>query len=46
MLDTQPLAILREVDRTGSVTSAADKLCLTQSAVSHAIKRFEERLDV
>ena len=43
MLDTQPLAILREVDRTGSVTSAADKLCLTQSAVSHAIKRFEER---
>lgn len=43
MLDTQPLAILREIDRTGSLTSAADKLCLTQSAVSHAIKRFEER---
>ncbi|GAB3116267.1 LysR family transcriptional regulator [Novispirillum itersonii] len=43
MLDTQPLAILREVDRTGSLTSAADKLCLTQSAISHAIRRFEER---
>jgi LysR family transcriptional regulator for metE and metH len=43
MLDTQPLAILREIDRTGSLTDAADKLCLTQSAVSHAIKRFEER---
>ena len=43
MLDTQPLAILREIDRTGSLTLAADKLCLTQSAVSHAIKRFEER---
>lgn len=43
MLDTQPLAILREVDRTGSLTAAADKLCLTQSAVSHAIRRFEER---
>ncbi|MEM6748082.1 MAG: LysR family transcriptional regulator [Pseudomonadota bacterium] len=43
MLDTQPLAVLREIDRTGSLTSAADKLCLSQSAVSHAIKRFEER---
>lgn len=43
MLDLQPLAILREVDRTGSVTQAADTLCLTQSAVSHAIRRFEER---
>ncbi|MDO5622884.1 MAG: LysR family transcriptional regulator [Paracoccus sp. (in: a-proteobacteria)] len=43
MLDTQPLAILREVDRTGSLTAAADKLCLTQSAISHAIRRFEER---
>ena len=43
MIDTQPLAIPREIDRTGSLTFAADKLCLTQSAVSHAIRRFEER---
>ena len=43
MLDLQPLAILREIDRTGSLTGAADKLCLTQSAVSHAMRRFEER---
>ncbi len=43
MLDLQPLAILREIDRTGSLTQAADKLCLTQSAVSHAIRRFENR---
>ncbi|MEM7775597.1 MAG: LysR family transcriptional regulator [Pseudomonadota bacterium] len=43
MIDIQPLAILREVDRTGSLTQAADKLCLTQSAVSHAVRRFEER---
>ncbi len=43
MLDLQPLAILREIDRTGSLTNAADKLCLTQSAVSHAIRRFEQR---
>lgn len=43
MIDIQPLAILREIDRTGSLTQAADKLCLTQSAVSHAIRRFEAR---
>jgi LysR family transcriptional regulator for metE and metH len=46
MLDIQPLAILREIDRTGSLTQAADKLCLTQSAISHAIRRFEERYGV
>lgn len=46
MLDTQPLAILREVNRTGSLTSAADKLCLSQSAISHAIRRFEARHSV
>lgn len=43
MIDIQPLAILREIDRTGSLTQAADQLNLTQSAVSHAIRRFEER---
>ncbi|RKF23084.1 LysR family transcriptional regulator [Altericroceibacterium spongiae] len=46
MIDIQPLAILREIDRTGSLTQAADKLCLSQSAVSHAIRRFEERYGV
>lgn len=43
MLDRQHLAILREVDRTGSVTAAADRLHLTQSALSHTIRKFEER---
>ena len=43
MIDLQPLAILREIDRTGGLTLAAEKLCLSQSAVSHAIRRFEER---
>lgn len=43
MIDIQPLTILREIDRTGSLTDAADRLNLTQSAVSHAIRRFEER---
>lgn len=46
MLDIQPLVILREIDRTGSLTQAADSLCLTQSAVSHAIRRFEQRHNV
>lgn len=46
MIDIQPLAILREIHRTGSLTQAADHLNLTQSAVSHAIRRFEERYGV
>ena len=46
MLETQPLSILREIDRTGSLTQAAERLCLSQSAVSHAIRRFEDRYGV
>lgn len=46
MIDIQPLAILREIDRTGSLSKAADQLNLTQSAVSHAIRRFEHRHQV
>lgn len=46
MLDLQHLAIVREIDRCGSLTAAAEKLCLSQSAVSHAIRRFEERFGV
>ncbi len=43
MIDIQPLVILREIDRTGSLTQAAEQMNLTQSAVSHAIRRFEQR---
>lgn len=43
MLDRQHLAILREVDRLGSVTAAAGRLNLTQSALSHTIRKFEQR---
>ena len=46
MIDVQPLAILREIDRMGSLSRAADQLNLTQSAVSHAIRRFEDRHQV
>jgi len=37
------LTLLREVDRRGSLTAAAKTLGLTQSALSHAIKRVEQQ---
>lgn len=43
MLDRQHLAILLEVDRSGSLTAAADRLNLTQSALSHTMRKLEER---
>ena len=43
MLDRQILAILREVDRLGSVTAAAERLNVSQSALSHTVRKFEER---
>lgn len=43
MLDRQHLTILREVDRLGSVTAAAEKLNISQSAVSHMMRKFEAR---
>ncbi|CAO3419319.1 LysR family transcriptional regulator [Azospirillum argentinense] len=46
MLDRQILAILREVDRAGSVTAAAERLNLSQSALSHTMRKFEERCGV
>lgn len=44
MLDRNHLAILREIDRQGSMTTAADKLFLSQSALSHTMKRLEQYL--
>ena len=38
------LAILREVQQQGSLTAAAESLCVTQSALSHSIRKLEERL--
>lgn len=46
MLDRQHLTILREVDRLGSVTAAAEKLNISQSAVSHMMRKFEARHSV
>ncbi len=46
MLDRQLLVILREVGRLGSVTAAANRLNLSQSALSHTIRKFEERTGI
>jgi len=45
MLERIHLAIIREVDRQGSLTAAANTLCLTQSALSHSIKKLEQQLE-
>ena len=44
MLEKIHLSIIREVDRQGSLTAAADVLCLTQSALSHAMKKLEQKM--
>lgn len=44
MIERMHLAIIREVERQGSLTAAADKLFLTQSALSHSIKKLEQQL--
>ena len=44
MLERIHLSILREVDLQGSLTAAAGKLHLTQSALSHAVKKLEQHL--
>ncbi|WP_134682384.1 LysR substrate-binding domain-containing protein [Paracoccus ravus] len=46
MLERQHLVIIREVHRAGSVTAAAERMNLSQSAVSHAIAKLEERHQV
>ncbi|WP_431855186.1 LysR family transcriptional regulator [Azospirillum sp.] len=46
MLDRQLLAILREVERLGSVTAAASRLNVSQSALSHTVRKFEERAGI
>lgn len=44
MLDRTHLAIIEAVHRLGTLTEAANELCLTQSALSHAIKKLEQQL--
>lgn len=44
MIERIHLNIIREVDRKGSLTAAAEVLCLTQSALSHTMKKLEQAL--
>lgn len=44
MLEKIHLIVVREIERQGSLTAAAKVLCLTQSALSHTIKKLEDNL--
>ncbi|AKR55074.1 LysR family transcriptional regulator [Youhaiella tibetensis] len=43
MIERQHLAIVREVVSAGSITAAAERLGVSQSALSHSISKLEER---
>ncbi len=44
MLERIHLAIVQQVDKLGSMTAAAEALNLTQSAISHSMRKLEEQL--
>jgi len=44
MVERHHLEIMRAVERQGSLTAAAEQLHLTQSALSHAIRKLEQKL--
>ncbi|RTL28286.1 MAG: LysR family transcriptional regulator [Rhodocyclaceae bacterium] len=44
MLERIHLSIVAEVERRGSLTAAAEVLCVTQSALSHSMKKLEQQL--
>ena len=46
MLERSHLAIVQEVEKQGSLTAAAGVLCLTQSALSHSMKKLEQQLGI
>ncbi len=46
MIQRAHLEIVEAIDRHGTLTAAAEALHLTQSAVSHSVRRLEELLDV
>src|SRR5690606_30938206 len=44
MLDRSHLLVVRTIEQQGSLTAAARQLCLTQSALSHTIRKLETPL--
>ncbi len=44
MLERNHLEIILEVEKQGSLTAAAGVLCLTQSALSHSMKKLESQI--
>ncbi|APR39655.1 LysR family transcriptional regulator [Paraburkholderia sp. SOS3] len=44
MLERSHLMVVREVERQGSLTGAAEALNVTQSALSHTVRKLEEQL--
>lgn len=46
MIERTHLSILRQIEREGTLTAAASSLHLTQSALSHAIKKLEHQAGV
>jgi LysR family transcriptional regulator for metE and metH len=44
MLERSHLMVVREAERQGSLTGAAEALNVTQSALSHTVKKLEEQL--
>ncbi|MFT3665463.1 LysR family transcriptional regulator [Piscinibacter sp.] len=44
MLERIHLAVVQEVERQGSLTAAAEVLHVTQSALSHSMKKLEQQL--
>ncbi len=46
MIERIHLTILYSIEQHGSLTAAAEQLCLTQSALSHCIKKLEQQTGV
>jgi LysR family transcriptional regulator for metE and metH len=44
VLERIHLAVIQAVDKHGSLTAAAEILCVTQSALSHSMKKLEQQL--
>ncbi|MFW5995570.1 MAG: LysR substrate-binding domain-containing protein [Spirochaetia bacterium] len=45
MIERSHLAIISALARHGTLTRAADELCLTQSALSHMMRKLESKLE-